>query len=130
MLILKALCLAGTANNQHSDLLNTVAGIVFLGTPHRLEGVGSDEELGDRYTRILRLDNNNAAPLSGKCLKRLKREFHSILGVADRFNEANLRLPILSIFEERNTPIQESRSLRSRTRKLIVRTQVYLILKT
>ncbi|KAJ5160405.1 uncharacterized protein N7482_007409 [Penicillium canariense] len=55
----KALCVAGTPNDQYSDLLNTVAGVVFLGTPHRLEGGVNDEELSDRFTRILKLDINN-----------------------------------------------------------------------
>lgn len=126
----KALCIAGTPNNQHSDILNTVAGIVFLGTPHRLEGGASDEELSDRFTRILKLDIKNTTPLSSKSLKRLKREFRLILDVADRFNEANLRLNILSIFEERNTPIKDARALISRLRDSIVRTQVYFMLKT
>jgi hypothetical protein len=101
-----------------------VAGIVFLGTPHRLEGGLSDEELGDRFTRILKLDINNGTALSSKSLRRLKREFRLILGIADRFNLANLRLNILSIFEERDTPIKDTRALIPRTRKSIVRAQI------
>ncbi|KAJ5414120.1 hypothetical protein N7509_000747 [Penicillium cosmopolitanum] len=53
-----------TADSQYPNLLNVVAGIVFLGTPHRLEG--GDEELGDRFTRILKLDTNNGTALSSK----------------------------------------------------------------
>lgn len=104
-----------------------MAGIVFLGTPHRLEG--GDEELGDRFTRILKLDTNNGTALSSKSLRRLKREFRLILGIADRFNLANLRLNILSIFEERDTPIRDTRALIHRSRKSIVRAQIYFTFK-
>lgn len=124
----KALCVAGTHNDQYSDLLNTMAGIVFLGTPHRLEGV-SDEEFGDRLVCILKLDISTGTTLSRQSLVRLRDESPLILDLADRFNETNIRVNMLSIFEERSTQIKDSRALRSRTRKIIVRPQVYLMFK-
>jgi len=120
----KALCVASTQNDRYSDLLNTMAGIVFLGTPHRLEGV-SDEEFGDRLACILMLDISTGTTLSRQSIERLKKESPLILDLADQFNDTNIRVNMLSIFEERTTQIKGTRALRSRTRKIIVRPQVY-----
>jgi hypothetical protein len=59
----KAFCIAGTHNDRYSDLLNTMAGIVFLGTPHRLQGA-SEDDFGNRIANILKLDTLTGTTLS------------------------------------------------------------------
>lgn len=119
----KALCIAGTHNDRYSDLLNTIAGIVFLGTPHRLEGA-TEDDFGDRLASILKLDTLTGTTLSRQSLARL-RDARVMLELADDFDETNIRVEMLSIFEEELTQIKDHRSLVPRTRKIIVRPQVF-----
>ena len=97
--------------------------MVFLGTPHRLEGA-TEDDFGDRLASILKLDTVTGTPLSRQSLARL-RDARVMLELADDFDETNIRVEMLSIFEEGLTQIKDHRPLVPRTRKTIVRPQVF-----
>ncbi|KAJ5363978.1 uncharacterized protein N7496_009691 [Penicillium cataractarum] len=118
----KALCIAGTRNARCSHLLTTIAGIVFLGTPHRLEGA-SEGDFGGRLASILKLGNLTRTTLNRQALARL-RDARVMLELADDFEETNIRVEMLSIFEKELTEIKDHRPLKPKTRKIIVRPQV------
>ena len=111
----KALCVAGMHYEKYSVLLNSIAGIVFLGTPHRLEGT-SPQQFGARLIAILRLEVGNL--LSRQSLQQLRNNSGLISDLAIRFNKTNLRVDMLSVYERKVTKIR-SYGIK-RTKKIIV----------
>ncbi|KAK3290456.1 P-loop containing nucleoside triphosphate hydrolase protein [Chaetomium fimeti] len=104
--------------DRYSHLLVSISGVVFLGTPHLLEGVGN-RAFGERLVGIMKLEDA-AGSLSNKCLTRLKESSHMLADLAGRFNRTNLRVDILSVFEQKVTRIRQSGALRrSKTKKMI-----------
>ncbi|KAF5011182.1 hypothetical protein FDECE_2668 [Fusarium decemcellulare] len=107
----QALCIAGMHYERYSELLNSIAAIVFLGTPHRLEGV-STEQFGERLLAILKLDTGSQ--LSRLSLQQLKDHASSISDLAYRFNKTNLRVDMLSVYETKVTKIKSSHIKRAK----------------
>ncbi|KAJ3541339.1 hypothetical protein NM208_g4656 [Fusarium decemcellulare] len=107
----QALCIAGMHYERYSELLNSIAAIVFLSTPHRLEGV-STEQFGERLLAILKLDTGSQ--LSRLSLQQLKDHASSISDLAYRFNKTNLRVDMLSVYETKVTKIKSSHIKRAK----------------
>ncbi|KAI1456285.1 P-loop containing nucleoside triphosphate hydrolase protein [Annulohypoxylon moriforme] len=96
----------------------SIGGIVFLGTPHRLEGV-NNRDFGERVVSILKLEDV-AGSISRQGLSRLKESSSTLDGLATRFNRTNLRVDMLSIYEQKLTRIRDTGPLRSKVKRLIV----------
>lgn len=101
---------------------------MFLGTPHRLEGV-NNRDFGERVVSILKLEDV-AGSISRQGLSRLKETSSMLVGLASRFNRANLRVDMLSIYEQRPTKIRDMGPLRSKVKKLIVRNPQHIGVKS
>lgn len=99
----------------------SIGGIVFLGTPHRLKG-GDNRHFGERVVSILKLEDV-AGFISRQGLSRLKETSSLLDGLASRFNRTNLRVDMLSVYEQRPTKPRDvgPLTLRSKVKKLIVR---------
>lgn len=100
-------------------MLNIIAGIIFLGTPHRLEGVDV-LQFGQRILSILKLDENSNPPR--QALSRLKESASLFRDVAVRYDKTNLRVDTLSVYETRATKIRDG-GLILKNKKVIVRKQ-------
>ncbi|KAI0858271.1 hypothetical protein F4860DRAFT_486771 [Xylaria cubensis] len=103
-LILKqALCIANEQRYRFGSILNSVAGIVFLGTPHKAR---TDEET---LARFLGLMTGTASPRKPIRVaeSRIKQERTMIYQLASRFEAINIRAPILSVFDTKTTKVSE-----------------------
>ncbi|KAK1775513.1 tetratricopeptide repeat domain-containing protein [Copromyces sp. CBS 386.78] len=119
----QALCIANAQYDRYSRHLMSIAGIIFLGTPHRLEGVTSGQT-GERIISILKLEEVTGS-LSRQCLTKLRDSCSTMIDLASQFNITNLRVETLSVFEERPTKVRDTgrvtlSALRSKTKKLII----------
>lgn len=97
--------------------MNVIAGITFLGTPHRLEGVDV-LQFGQRILSILKLDESSTLPR--QVLSRLKESASLFRDVAVRYDKTNLRVDTLSVYETRTTKIRDG-AIILKSKKLIVR---------
>lgn len=84
------------ANQQlprYESVVNTIAGIVFLSTPHRY---------GDKATTSMRFRDVFEA-MTGRSLKispaNVEQEGAILLDLADRFEGISFRTPVLSVYE-------------------------------
>lgn len=116
----QALCVANVHFERYSQLLMSIGGIVFLGTPHRLEG-GDNRHFGERVVSILKLEDV-AGSVSRQGLSRLKETSPLLDWLASRFNRTNLRVDMLSVYEQRPTKTRDvgTLTLRSKVKKLII----------
>ena len=97
MLVKQALCVANKQFPRYGSVVNAVAGIVFLSSPHRygdkLASLGG-------FRDILEIT-------SGKSLKipntHFEQEGAILLDLAERFEGISIRTPILSVYELRET---------------------------
>ncbi|KAI0483545.1 P-loop containing nucleoside triphosphate hydrolase protein [Xylaria cf. heliscus] len=102
-----------------------MGGVMFLGTPHRLEGVDY-RQFGERVICILKPEGV-AGSISRQGLSRLKETCSMLEELASRFERVNLRVDVLSVYEKIPTRIKDPGTLRSRTKKLIVHNTVLSI---
>ncbi|KAK7992997.1 tetratricopeptide repeat domain-containing protein [Apiospora saccharicola] len=112
----QAISIAGIYYGRYSKVLNAVAGIVFLGTPHHMEGV-SEEDYGERISCMLR-----ATPglnLNRQILSKLKESSGVLRDIAMRFSLTNFRVDILSVFETKVTKLRDGRILQ-KNKKIVV----------
>lgn len=121
----RALYIANAQYDRYSRHLMSIAGIIFLGTLHRLEGVTS-AQTDERIISILKLEEMTGS-LSRQCLARLRDSCSTMIDLVSRFNITNLRVETLSVFEDRPTKVRNTgrvtlRALRSKTKNLIVST--------
>lgn len=103
----QALCVANKQFPRYGTLVNAVAGIIFLSTPHRY---------GDKTTSLMRFRDILEAT-TGKSVKfpsvNIEQEGAVLLDLADRFEAISLRTPVLSVYELRESKISTT-SLRSK----------------
>lgn len=99
IVVKQALCVANKQFPRYGAIVNAIAGIIFLSTPHRY---------GDKITSFARFRDVFEAT-TGKSLKipnaNNEREGAILLDLADRFEGISFRTPILSIYE-----LKESRN--------------------
>ncbi|KAM7183026.1 hypothetical protein V8F33_013854 [Rhypophila sp. PSN 637] len=115
----QALCIANRNYERYSVLIKTIGGIVFLGTPHRLEGV-SEQQLGERLSHILKFDSGNSSNMTNKMLNKLKLEVKYMVDLASRFNKANYRVDVLSVYEKRPSNMKATRVGIPKTKRIIL----------
>ena len=97
----QALCIANEQLYRHEPLVNSMSGIIFLGTPH----LGSNEaETSDRISMILKLASKKAAkPPAG----RVAEERAIYPNLSKRFEGIYFRTPILSVYERVETRVSK-----------------------
>ncbi|PGH16718.1 hypothetical protein AJ79_01591 [Helicocarpus griseus UAMH5409] len=93
----QALCIANKQFPRYGPIINAIAGVVFLSTPHRY---------GDKATNLSRFRDVLEAT-TGRNVKissaNLEQEGTILLDLADRFEGISFRTPILSVYELRET---------------------------
>jgi hypothetical protein len=97
IIVKQALCVANKQFPRYGSLVNAVAGVIFLSTPHRY---------GDKATNLIRFRDVLEAT-TGRNLKipntNIEQEGAILLDLADRFEGISFRTPILSVFELRDS---------------------------
>ncbi|KAL2200742.1 tetratricopeptide repeat domain-containing protein [Corynascus similis CBS 632.67] len=101
-LILKqALCIANEQPYRYGSILSSVAGIIFLGTPHK--GLTGPDTLA-RWQTILASTANIKKPINLP-EHRAAMETAMLTQLADRFEDVNLQAPVLSVTESKKTKV-------------------------
>ena len=97
----QALCIANEQLYRYEPFVNSMSGIVFLGTPH----LGSNQaETLDRICMILKLASKKPPkPLAG----RVAEENAIYPNLSKRFEGLYFRTPILSVYEKVETRISK-----------------------
>ncbi|RDW79835.1 hypothetical protein BP6252_04473 [Coleophoma cylindrospora] len=114
IVVKQALCVANKQFSRYGTIINAIAGVIFLSTPHRYS---------DKTTSLLRFRDILEATTS-KNLKipnaNIEQEGSILLDLADRFEGISLRTPILSVFELRESK-NSSTPLRPKYQQLVNR---------
>lgn len=97
IVVKQALCVANKQFPRYGSIVNAIAGVIFLSTPHRY---------GDKATSLSRFRDVLEAT-TGKSLKipsaSIEQEGAILLDLADRFEGISFRTPILSVYELRES---------------------------
>ncbi|KAJ5245741.1 hypothetical protein N7489_005837 [Penicillium chrysogenum] len=114
IVVKQALCIANKQFPRYGSIVNAIAGVIFLSTPHRY---------GDKITNLSRFRDVFEAT-SGRSLKipnsNIEQEGAILLDLADRFEGISFRTPILSAYEMRESK-NSSTSLRQKYQQLVNR---------
>ena len=94
IILKQALCIANEQLYRYEVLVNSVLGIIFLGTPHV---ASSQAETWDKSSAILKLAGKKAAKTPAA---RVAEESIICANIAKRFEGVYLRTPNLSVYEE------------------------------
>ncbi len=103
LLLKQALCIANEQSYRYGSVLSSIAGIIFLGTPHT--GV-TDTSTMNRLLMIL-TGTANLKKRLGVPIHRIVQEKIMLSQLATRFEDVNLQSPILSVAENRKTKVYE-----------------------
>lgn len=99
MIVKQTLCIANKQFPRYGPIVNSIAGVVFLSTPHRL---------GDRDTNLTHFRDILEAT-TGKTMKistsSIKQEGSILFDLADRFEAIAFRTPLLSVYELRESKV-------------------------
>ncbi|KAK2774312.1 hypothetical protein FQN52_004296 [Onygenales sp. PD_12] len=114
IVVKQALCVANKQFPRYGSVVNAVAGIIFLSTPHRY---------GDKTTSFMRF-RDILETTTGKNLKipsaNIEQEGAILLDLADRFEGISFRTPIMSVYELRESK-NSSAPLRQNHQQLVNR---------
>lgn len=95
----QALCVANSQSFRYGSIVNAIAGVIFLSTPHRY---------GDMMTTLIRYQEILEAT-TGKTLRipgaSIEQEGAILVDLADRFEGMLFRIPILSVYELRESKL-------------------------
>lgn len=97
----QAFCVANQQLHRYEYLVNQVAGIIFISTPHFVS-----EQQRPLETLLLMLKASTRISLKLSPQKTEEVSF-IILNLSARFEEIHLRAPILSIYETKETRVQD-----------------------
>lgn len=104
-MVKQALCVANKQFQRYQSIVNAIAGVIFLSSPHRY---------GDKTTSLIRFRDILEAT-TGRGLKipntNIEQEGTILLDLVDRFEGISFRTPILSVYELRESK-NSSTSLR------------------
>jgi hypothetical protein len=109
----QALCIAHEQPYRHGSILGSVAGIIFLGTPHR---GATDQDTLTSWLTILASTASIKKPI-GLSDQRVASETAMLTQLAYRFEDVNISAPVLSISESKKTKI--SRGILKRENLLV-----------
>jgi hypothetical protein len=102
VIVKQALCVANKQFHRYGPIVNAIAGIIFLSTPHRYD---------DKITCLVHFRDILEAT-TGRSSKitnaMIEREGAILLDLADRFEGISLRTPMLSTYELRESRISST----------------------
>ncbi|KAL1884476.1 hypothetical protein Plec18167_002066 [Paecilomyces lecythidis] len=114
VILKQALCVANSQSFRYGSIVNAIAGVIFLSTPHRY---------GDMMTTLIRYQEILEAT-TGKTLRipgaSIEQEGAILVDLADRFEGMLFRIPILSVYELRESKLSPA-SLHQRYKVLVNR---------
>ncbi|KAF9243340.1 hypothetical protein DTO006G1_363 [Penicillium roqueforti] len=97
IIVKQALCVANKQFNRYESIINAIAGVIFLSTPHRY---------GDKTTSLIRFRDIFEATTSRNLnipSTNIEQEGAILLDLADRFEKVSFSTPILSAYELRES---------------------------
>ncbi|KAF4539975.1 Tetratricopeptide repeat domain-containing protein [Lasiodiplodia theobromae] len=97
-IIKEALCSAFEQKNQYRDLLETLAGVIFLGTPH---SISRDDEVWDNIPYAIDQSYKAKNLINSDARQRLAQ-------LSSRFMQAAAGLQVLSCYEVEKTKVKSS----------------------
>jgi len=91
----QSLCVADKQFPRYGSVVNAIAGVIFLSTPHRY----GDETMNlMQFRDVLEATTNRAFKIPNA---NIEQEGAMLLDLADRFEGISLRTPLLSVYEMR-----------------------------
>ena len=111
MILKQALCIASEQLHHYEFLVNAVAVIVFLSTPH---SALVKENTFSHFMNVLKAATRKSIKIPDT---RLERESSILQGLTNRFEGIFFRTPVLSVYETIDTKISD-RIFRSRMQKV------------
>jgi hypothetical protein len=100
---LQALCIANAQSERYGVVLGSILGITFLGSPH---ATSSPEALSDICLLILRSVSDN---VSKQTYSRVKEELTHLIDISNLFDDIELRVPTLTVYETKTTTVRGGR---------------------
>lgn len=102
LIVKQALCVANRQFHRYGPIVNAMAGIVFLSTPHRY---GDKTACLEHFRDILEATKGRGPKATNAVIER---EGAILLDLADRFEGISLRTPMLSTYELRESRISST----------------------
>ncbi|KAH3953529.1 hypothetical protein HBH53_029800 [Parastagonospora nodorum] len=112
VILKQALCIANEQLNHYEFLVNAVALIVFLSTPH---SPSVKEDTLSHFMSVLKATTRKSIKIPSA---RIERESNILQGLTNRFEGIFFRTPVLSVYETIETRIND-RVFRTRMQKLV-----------
>lgn len=112
VILKQALCIASEQLHHYEFLVNAVAVIVFLSTPH--SALDKENTFG-HFMNVLKAATRKSIKIPNT---RIERESSILQGLTNRFEGIFFRTPVLSVYETIDTKISD-RIFRSRMQKLV-----------
>ncbi|KAF2110706.1 hypothetical protein BDV96DRAFT_667086 [Lophiotrema nucula] len=104
LIVKQALIIANQQHLKYRSFLDTLSGIVFLGTPHRLENA---DDFSERNSRILKC----CQPAIPRRLLASLQDTSNLRLNATLFEDVNLRVDTISVFEQKSSEYGKSSTL-------------------
>lgn len=89
----QALCVANKQFPRYGSIVNSIAGVIFLSTPHRY---GDKTTNFNRFRGLLEGTIGKVPKISNASVEQ---DGAMLLDLADRFEGLSLRTPVLSVYE-------------------------------
>ena len=102
IIVKQALCVANKQFHRYGSIVNAIAGIIFLSTPHYYT---NKTACAVRFREILEVIMRRGLKVTNAIIER---ESTILLNLADRFKEISLRTPILSAYKLRESRISST----------------------
>lgn len=88
------------AQQRYPMIINALSGVIFLGSPHLTT---TDDERWENWQLLLKLYRKDVS----KSVLRIE-DIQILASVCGKFNALNLRIPVLSVYEQRKTKIRDA----------------------
>jgi hypothetical protein len=115
VILKQALCIASEQLHHYEFLVNAVAAIVFLSTPH---SAPAKDNTYAQFMNILRATTRKTIKIPSN---RNERENSILQGLSTRFEGIFFRTPVLSVYENLETKLSD-RMFRSKSQKVFALT--------
>ncbi|KAK1751457.1 hypothetical protein QBC47DRAFT_391863 [Echria macrotheca] len=114
VIVKQALCVANKQFPRYGEVVNAIAGVVFLSTPHRY---GDKSATFGRFRDVLEATTRKSLKIPAT---NVEQEGAMLLDLADRFEAILFRTPVLSVFELKESK-HGTATLRPRYQQLVSR---------
>ncbi|ATY63318.1 hypothetical protein A9K55_008959 [Cordyceps militaris] len=114
IIVKQAICIANKQFPRYESIVNAIVGLVFLSTPHRC---ADQPATFVRFRDILEATTAKTIKFD---VARFEQEATSLVDLSYRFEAVALRMPMLSVYELRDSKLHSS-ALRPRHQQLVTR---------